>query len=125
MSILEISDVRFSYSGGVEAKDVLRGVKCAFEKGSFYAIIGKSGSGKSTLLNLIAGLDQPTEGDVLFEGRATSGLDLNEYRRKSVAVIYQDFSLCNPDILYSAPPPCYSKTRKQRNMYNNDILCIC
>lgn len=105
MSILEINNVHFSYGGSAArrqgaqprteaaTKDVLRGVNCCFERGAFYAVIGKSGSGKSTLLNLIAGLDQPSEGEVLFEGKPTSGLNLDEYRRKSVAVIYQDFSL--------------------------------
>ena len=99
MSILEINDVHFSYGGGAanyasaQTRNVLNGVECAFEKGTFYAIIGKSGSGKSTLLNLIAGLDQPTEGKVLYEGTSTADMNLNEYRRKSVAVIYQDFSL--------------------------------
>ena len=93
MAILEMKDVYYSYSGGAETKNVLRGVTCAFERGHLYAVIGKSGSGKSTLLNLIAGLDQPEEGELLFEGAPTSKLDLDEYRRKSVAVIYQDFSL--------------------------------
>jgi len=93
MSILELSDVRYSYGGGAETKNVLRGVSNTFERGVFYAVIGKSGSGKSTLLNLIAGLDQPGAGEVLFEGTPTSKLNLDEYRRKSVAVIYQDFCL--------------------------------
>ena len=75
------------------AKYVLRGVNCVFERGAFYAVIGKSGSGKSTLLNLIAGLDQPAEGVLLFEGKPLSEINQDEYRRKSVAVIYQDFSL--------------------------------
>jgi len=93
MAIIELSNVHYSYSGGAETKNVIRGVSCAFDRGAFYAIIGKSGSGKSTLLNLIAGLDQPWEGEVLFEGAPTSALDLDEYRRKNVAVIYQDFCL--------------------------------
>ena len=93
MSILELRDVRYSYGGSAESKKVLRGVDCAFEQGVFYAVAGKSGSGKSTLLNLIAGLDQPEEGEVLFEGKPTSEMNLYEYRRKSVAVIYQDFGL--------------------------------
>ena len=58
-----------------------------------YALAGKSGSGKSTLLSLIAGLDVPKSGSVLFDGTDTRSLDLFEYRRKNVAVIYQDFSL--------------------------------
>ena len=99
MSILEINDVHFSYGDGAarrfgaEARGVLNGVQCSFERGVFYAIIGKSGSGKSTLLNLIAGLDQPVGGELLYDGTPTSSMDLNEYRKKSVAVIYQDFSL--------------------------------
>ena len=105
MSILEIDDVHFSYDSGAASrsgttrhsnggsKQVLRGVDCAFERGVFYALIGKSGSGKSTLLNLIAGLDQPVEGELRYEGTSTTNMNLNEYRRKSVAVIYQDFSL--------------------------------
>ena len=58
-----------------------------------YALIGKSGAGKSTLLLLLAGLDVPNEGDVLFEGVSTKNIDRNKYRRESVSVIYQDFSL--------------------------------
>lgn len=58
-----------------------------------YALIGKSGAGKSTLLSLFAGLDVPNEGDVLFEGVSTKNIDRNKYRRESVSVIYQDFSL--------------------------------
>jgi len=93
MAIIELSNVHYSYSGGAETKNVIRGISCSFNRGAFYAIIGKSGSGKSTLLNLIAGLDQPWEGEVLFEGAPTSAMNLDEYRRKSVAVIYQDFCL--------------------------------
>lgn len=58
-----------------------------------YALIGKSGAGKSTLLLLLAGLDVPNEGDVLFEGVSTKNIDRNKYLRESVSVIYQDFSL--------------------------------
>jgi len=93
MAILELRDVRYSYGGGGEAKSVLRGVNCAFERGKFYAIIGKSGSGKSTLLSLMSGLDLPVQGEVLFEGTPTAELNLDEYRRKSAAVVYQDFCL--------------------------------
>ena len=68
-------------------------VSAEFETGVLYALMGKSGSGKSTLLSLMAGLDVPKEGSVLFDGKDTRTLDLFEYRRKNVAVIYQDFSL--------------------------------
>lgn len=90
MPILELKDVRYSYS---PEKVVLRGVNCVFECGTLYALVGKSGAGKSTLLSLMAGLDLPESGQVLFEGTPTGDMDLDEYRRRKAAVIYQDFAL--------------------------------
>ena len=90
MNILELKNVGFRYN---EKKTVLHDVSCAFETGVFYALVGKSGAGKSTLLSLMAGLDLPTEGEILFEGQSTAGMDLSEYRRRHASVIYQDFAL--------------------------------
>lgn len=90
MSILELKDVCYSYSA---EKPVLRGMNCTFECGTLYALVGKSGAGKSTLLSLMAGLDLPDSGQVLFEGTSTGDMDLDEYRRRKAAVIYQDFAL--------------------------------
>ena len=90
MPILELKDVRYSYS---PEKVVLRGMSCAFECGTLYALVGKSGAGKSTLLSLMAGLDLPESGQVLFDGTPTGDMDLDEYRRRKAAVIYQDFAL--------------------------------
>lgn len=90
MPILELKDVRYSYS---PEKVVLRGVNCVFECGTLYALVGKSGAGKSTLLSLMAGLDLPESGQVLFDGTPTGDMDLDEYRRRKAAVIYQDFAL--------------------------------
>ena len=55
--------------------------------------MGSSGGGKTTLLSLMAGLDIPTEGNVMCEGVSTAEMDLEQYRRERVAVIYQDFRL--------------------------------
>lgn len=93
MAILELEQVSYSYAAAGENKSVLRGVDCTFTCGTFYAIVGKSGAGKSTLMSLMAGLDLPDSGTVRFEGRSTKEMNLDEYRRKGVAVIYQDFSL--------------------------------
>lgn len=93
MAILEVKNVKYSYRSRYQQVDALRGVSYAFEEGLLYALVGKSGSGKSTLLSLMAGLDLPQEGDILFEGKSTAKMDLNRYRRENAAVIYQSFRL--------------------------------
>ena len=93
MSIMEIRDVTFRYESKYQTVNALNGVNCAFEEGSLYALVGKSGSGKSTLLSLMAGLMLPTDGEILFDGKPTSSIDLNRYRRENAAVIYQSFRL--------------------------------
>jgi len=65
-------------------------------QGEFLAVMGPSGSGKSTLLNLIGGLDRPTEGDILIEGRSTRGFTEAEWtrlRREWIGVVFQFFNL--------------------------------
>lgn len=93
MAILKVKDVRFSYRTRYHQVDALKGVTYTFDEGKIYALVGKSGSGKSTLLSLMAGLDLPQEGEILFEGQSTAAMDLNQYRREKAAVIYQSFRL--------------------------------
>lgn len=93
MSILELKNIKYGYSSDRGRKDVLCGVNGCFEQGKLYAVVGKSGSGKSTLLSLMAGLDVPSSGEVLFEGKSTKNIDLDEYRRTCAAVVYQAFNL--------------------------------
>jgi ABC-type lipoprotein export system ATPase subunit len=93
MGFIEIRDASYSYTNRFQRVDAITGVNCAFERGKAYAIVGKSGSGKSTLLSLLAGLDIPQSGEVLFEGVPTSRMDLNKYRRECAALVYQNFRL--------------------------------
>jgi len=93
MSIIELKDVSYNYNSQFQRVDALKHVTCSFEEGKVYAIVGKSGSGKSTLLSLLAGLDLPSAGDVLYEGKPTSTMDLAKYRRECAAMIYQNFRL--------------------------------
>lgn len=93
MSIIEARGVKYRYESKYQTVNALNGVDCSYEEGKLYALVGKSGSGKSTLLSLMAGLMLPTEGEILFEGKATSSIDLNRYRRENAAVIYQNFRL--------------------------------
>lgn len=93
MSILELSNVKYTYKNKYQSVDALKGITCSFENGKVYAIIGKSGSGKTTMLSLMAGLDTPTSGSVLFDGKDTKKMKLDTYRRENVSVIYQSFRL--------------------------------
>ena len=91
--MLELKNVTYTYESKYQKVQALRGIDCTFEGGRVYAVIGKSGSGKTTMLSLIAGLDLPTGGEVLFEGKPTASMRLDDYRRQHVAMIYQSFRL--------------------------------
>lgn len=78
------------------ALEVLKGVNLTIPSGQFSAIIGKSGSGKSTLLGVIAGLEQPDEGQVRVMGRNLAGMaddDTARLRRGSIGIVFQGFNL--------------------------------
>lgn len=93
MTILELNDVSYTYTSKHQQINAVIEINCSFERGKVYAIVGKSGSGKSTLLSLLAGLDVPTSGHVLFEGKSTAAMDLANYRRECAPMIYQSFRL--------------------------------
>jgi putative ABC transport system ATP-binding protein len=91
--VLELSDVRKTYPGGVEA---LRGVSLRVERGELTAIVGPSGSGKSTLLHLMGTLDRPSSGTVAVEGRdlsTASDDELAGIRAKRIGFVFQQFFL--------------------------------
>jgi len=93
LNILELQDVFYSYKSKYQQVNAIKHVNCIFEQGKIHAIVGKSGSGKSTLLSLLAGLDVPESGQVLFEGKSISTMDQAKYRRECAAMIYQSFRL--------------------------------
>ena len=93
MGILRAEHVSYSYQTKYQKVEAVRNVSCAFEKGSFYAIIGESGSGKSTFLSLLAGLDVPSEGTIYVQGKSLSEMDRDAYRLNQASVVYQSFHL--------------------------------
>lgn len=91
MPTLTLSNVTYRYKS--TQKPAVTGVDCSFEPRMLYAIVGPSGSGKSTLLSMLAGLDLPTEGAVVFDDESIATLDLDRYRRESISMIFQAFQL--------------------------------
>lgn len=92
-AILSVNNVSYTYISKYQRVEAVKNVSCVFEPGKIYAIMGRSGSGKSTLLSLLAGLDMPTSGEILFEGKTMMEIDRNRYRRDDASVIYQSFNL--------------------------------
>ena len=90
---ISLHNVSYSYKGKFQTVKAVDDVSYDFEAGKCYAIIGKSGSGKTTLLSLMAGLDLPTEGEILVDGKSTKEWDRNQMRRDAVSVIYQNYNL--------------------------------
>ena len=81
---------------GSQEINALRGVNLVIHPGQFVAVVGRSGSGKTTLLNIMAGLDQPTSGKVLFQEQdlsQISGRELTEIRRHKIGFVFQSFGL--------------------------------
>ena len=93
MVILKTENAMFEYKNNHGAVKALKGISADFELGKSYAIVGKSGSGKTTYLSLLAGLELPTSGEVLFDGIPTRELNCDLYRRNDAAVIYQSYNL--------------------------------
>ena len=96
MAILSASDVTKIYRMGNAGVPALAGVSVSIEQGEFVAILGTSGSGKSTLLNLFGGLDQPSSGEISFEGQRLAGLShaqMAQYRLRKVGMVFQSFNL--------------------------------
>ena len=91
MSILTLQNIAYSYADGT--KNVLSGANYQFEQGKFYAIVGNSGTGKSTLLGLLAGLDKPTGGKILFKNKDIVQQGYSYHRKHHVSLVFQNYNL--------------------------------
>lgn len=92
-NVLELRNVKKSFSDGRMRIDAVKGVDLCFPERGLFFLVGKSGSGKSTLLNLLGGLEKPTSGEVVYEGRALSSMssrELDEYRARTVSFVFQE-----------------------------------
>ena len=96
MPIVEFNNVSRVYRSGDHELKALDGVNFSLDEGKFVVILGPSGAGKSTLLNILGGLDSPTSGKVIVEGKDISTLNNNElaeYRAEKVGFVFQFYNL--------------------------------
>ena len=96
MIILQTKDLKKYYGAGDTQVRALDGVDLQVENGEFVAIVGTSGSGKSTLLHMLGGLDRPTSGSVVVDGRDLSTLkdeELTVFRRRKIGFVFQAYNL--------------------------------
>ena len=90
MSILALNKVNYSYKNG---KKILSDISMEFEKKKFYAILGTSGSGKTTLLSLLAGLDEPKSGEILYNNENIKIKGYENQRKSNISLIFQNYNL--------------------------------
>ncbi|MEY8463052.1 ABC transporter ATP-binding protein [Streptococcus merionis] len=93
MAILETQNVNYYYQDGEQRRNILKNTSVQFEKGVFYTILGQSGSGKTTFLSLISALDEPKEGQILYNGKNIKELGYEPFRRDKIGIIFQQYNL--------------------------------
>ncbi len=96
MKILETKDLKKVYGKGETVVFALDGVDFSVENGEFVSIVGTSGSGKSTLLHMLGGLDRPTSGNVIVDGKDIFALkdeELTIFRRRKIGFVFQSYNL--------------------------------
>ena len=94
--MLTLKQITKVYSGGEMQVQALRGINLEFPESEFAAILGPSGCGKTTLLNIIGGLDQYTDGDLIIRGKSTKQFkesDWDTYRNHAVGFVFQSYNL--------------------------------
>ena len=94
--LISLKDITKTFGKGEMQTQVLKGVNLDIREGEFLVILGESGCGKSTMLNIIGGMDQPTSGSVIFDGKDYAGAseaELTAFRRNAVGFIFQAYNL--------------------------------
>ena len=96
MALLELKDIRKSFSMGKDEVEILHGISLSLERGEFVAMMGPSGSGKSTTMNILGCLDKPTSGTYILNGQNINELegdDLAVIRNRTIGFVFQGFNL--------------------------------
>ncbi len=90
--VLEVKNVNYAYKSQ-KGKEILKNISMQFEEKRFYTIVGASGAGKTTFLSLLAGLDMPVRGKILYEGEDIQEKGLNYHRKHNVSLVFQNYNL--------------------------------
>ena len=102
--MIELKNVYKSYKTGKKRYEVLKNVNLSFPDKGLLSILGPSGCGKTTLLNLIGGLDVPTSGEIIVNGKSTSkyrSRDWDNYRNNYIGFVFQNFNLLENNSVYN------------------------
>ncbi len=96
MNVVKTQNLKKYYGSGDSLVKALDGVDFSVDRGEFVTVVGTSGSGKSTLLNMVGGLDNPTEGSVMVDGKEISKMTADEltvFRRRQIGFVFQNYNL--------------------------------
>lgn len=128
MTILETTHLRKVYGKGETQVNALDGIDLSVQRGEFVAIVGTSGSGKSTFLNMAGGLDVPSGGEVVVDGKNLKALSENElaiFRRRKIGFIFQQYNLIPMLNVYeNIILPLKLDGRKADQEYVNEITSV-
>ncbi len=128
MNLLEVNQICKTYGSGEAAVYALKNVSFSVPKGEYVAVVGESGSGKSTLLNMLGGLDTPTSGKVLIDGKDIFAMNdhaLTIFRRRNIGFIFQAFNLV-PELTVEQNIvfPMLLDYRKPDSKYLEELLTV-
>ena len=94
--MLELKNIKKDYPAGDGTVHALKGIDLKFRRSEFVSILGPSGCGKTTMLNIIGGLDQYTDGDLVINGKSTRDFkdrDWDSYRNHTIGFVFQSYNL--------------------------------
>ena len=128
MSIIKIENLHKTYNETQVPVHAVRGIDLEFEEGEFTAIVGPSGCGKTTFLNMVGGLDKPSEGNVIIDGKDIAHLSsrqLIDYRLQNIGFVFQSYNLI--PVLTAGENIAFimelqGKSKKERNERAKDLL---
>ncbi|MCD4772922.1 MAG: ABC transporter ATP-binding protein [Bacteroidales bacterium] len=128
MGIIDVKNLHKVYSDTKIPVKAVNGINLSFQEGEFTSIVGPSGSGKTTFLNMIGGLDTPTDGEIIIDGKNISQLNsrqLIDYRLNHIGFVFQSYNLI--PVLTAIENVAFilqlqGKSKKERNKRAKELI---